>query len=132
MSEDRRRILEMLKNGKISVAEAEELLDATGGTPQGEPARKAKPKYLRVLVHDNEDNVDIRIPLQLVRSGIKLGAFIPGHARERMTRSLHEKGVDFDLSNLDPKAVEELIDGLADMSIDVGEASGETVRIFCE
>lgn len=133
MIEDRHRILEMLKQGKISIAEAEELLDATRVATEVEaPAQKAKPKYLRVAINDAEDRVDVRIPLQLVRSGIKLGAFIPRDAREKMTHALSEKGMDFDLSNLDPKAVEELIEGLADMSINVEEASGESVRIFCE
>lgn len=133
MTEDRHRILEMLKQGKISVSEAEELLDATRVAPEAEaPALKAKPKYLRVAVNDKDDRVDVRIPLQLVRSGIKLGAFIPKDARAKMTHALGEKGIDFDFANLDPKSIEELIDGLADMSINVEEASGESVRIFCE
>lgn len=132
MTEDRHRILEMLKQGKISVAEAEELLDATKTTPEAQsPAPKAKPKYLRVAVNDAEDQVDVRIPLQLVRSGIKLGAFIPRDAREKMTHALSEKGIDFDLSTLDPKAVEELIEGLADMSVNV-QSDCSSVRIFCE
>jgi len=132
MSEDRRRILEMLKQGKISVAEAEELLDATRTAPEVEvPAPKAKAKYLRVTVNDKDDKVDVRIPLQLVRSGVKLGAFIPKDARGKISEALSEKGVDFDLTNLDPKAVEELIEGLADMSVSV-EGDGESVRVYCE
>ena len=134
MNEDRHRILEMVKQGKISVTEAEELLDATGSAPEAEPQAaepKAKPKYLKVVVNDKDDRVNIRIPLGLIRSGIKLGAFIPKDARVKITEALNAKGVDFDLANLDSKGVEELIEGLADMNIDV-EGDGETVRIFCE
>ena len=133
MTEDRHRVLEMLKTGKISVAEAEELLDATRTAPESPAAEpKPKPKYLKVVVvNDKDDRVNIGIPLGLIRSGIKLGAFIPKEARVKITEALNAKGVDFDLANLDSRGVGELIEGLADMNINV-EGNGKSVRIFCE
>jgi len=136
MSEERRRILDMMKNGKITMDEAEELLDALAqqGTAVAgtEQAAKGKPRYLRVLVHDKEDNVDVRVPLQLLRAGIKLGALIPGDAQAKVTGALGEKGINFDLGNMDPKAVEELIEAIGDLSVSVSETNGTNVRVFCE
>jgi hypothetical protein len=49
MSEETRKVLEMLSSGKISVAEAEQLLRAVE-TPT--PAEKsAEPRYFRILVN---------------------------------------------------------------------------------
>ncbi|MHB0998136.1 MAG: SHOCT-like domain-containing protein [Armatimonadota bacterium] len=143
MSEDRIRILEMLKQGKITVDEAEQLLDAlqgqagTGDTQicstDTSAAGKPKPKYLRVVVDDNEDHVNIRVPLGLVRAGIKLGAFIPTEAQEKIQHSLSEKGLNIDLANMKADTFDTLIDSLSDLNIDVNEKDSNTVvRIFCE
>ena len=61
MTENRRQILDMLSEGKISVEEAESLLGlleqpasvATSGSDTG-AGRKSPPKYLRVVVEDGE------------------------------------------------------------------------------
>ena len=141
MNEDRRKILEMLKKGKISVAEAEDLLDATEAPTEGpasdEAAQaltpKAKPKYLRVLVEETggKEHVDIRVPLQLLRAGIKLGALIPQEARAKVTEALGEKGFNLDLSDIKPESVEELIQAMGELTVNVGDEDGK-VRIFCE
>jgi len=126
----------MMKNGKISMDEAEELLDALSerrtDLAKIEQSPKSKPRFLRVLVNDKEDVVDVRVPLQLLRAGIKLGALIPGDAQAKITGALDEKGISLDLSNVDPKALDELVDALGDLSVNVGESNGAKVRVFCE
>jgi hypothetical protein len=79
MSEERRRILAMVAEGKITVFEAEKLLDAVGdksssaATGASEPSRRGKLSFLRVEVKSaDNDNVNVRVPLNLVRAGIKL------------------------------------------------------------
>ncbi|MCA9727072.1 MAG: hypothetical protein KC729_05260, partial [Candidatus Eisenbacteria bacterium] len=48
-------------------------------------------KYLRILVHSEDgDDVNIRVPLQLVRAGLKLTTVLPQDAREK----IRESGVD--------------------------------------
>ena len=138
MNEDRRRILEMLKKGKISVAEADDLLDAveepteaTAAAVPSDAAPRAKPKYLRVLVEDGKDHVDVRVPLQLLRAGIKFTGFIPAEARQSVNAALSEKGINFDLSDINPAALEELLEAFGDLSVNVG-GDGEKVRVFCE
>lgn len=147
MSENRRQILEMLAQGKISADEAERLIAAlereparaaSGDTTETLPA-KPRPKYLRVLVealnhhshNGNPTKVNIRVPMQLLRAGVRLGALIPPQARERANEALREKGVNFDLNQIRPENLEALIEQINDLSIDVDEDHAK-VRIFCE
>lgn len=147
MSQERKQVLDMLAQGKITAEDAERLLDklaSLGSTPEGAadadagakpwdtgttppPAAKGKPKYLRVVVDGSDgDKVNIRVPLGLVRAGMKLRAVMPEHARERLER----KG--FDLNHLSELDGEELVDALRDLSVDVDSENGDKVRIFCE
>jgi hypothetical protein len=141
MGEDRKRILDLLAAGKINVDEAERLIAALGGdrsaTASDEiPVRKA-PKYLRVVVNssggfdEGPAKVNIRIPMQLLRAGVRLGALIPAQARAEVNRALREQGIPLDLSQIKPDNLESLIEQLGDFNVDVD--SGEaTVRVFCE
>ena len=135
MSEERKRILKMLAEGKISANEAEELLDALGKN-QGPTVSAAKdPKnikylYVKVLSSRN-DNVDIRVPLGLVRAGMRLKSFIPPHAMEHINNNMREHGMKFDLNNIKPDDIEELIKNLADMEINVKSKNGDAVRVYC-
>ena len=143
MSENRRRILEMLSGGKITPDEAERLIAALEKEPQaasaGAQAEPAKPKskYLRVLVEALDDHsgaptkVNIRVPMQLLRAGVKLSALIPPQARERANEALREHGVPFDLNQIKPENLEELIEQLNDLTVDVDE-DRTRVRVFCE
>ncbi len=142
MSEERTKILSMLKDGRISLAEAEELLDAiegskqTNGNKSEHIEKSGAPKYLRVVVtpgdgKPNGEKVNIRVPLQLIRAGVKLGSIIPDGAHRRVDHALREKGIGIDLKNLKSGDLESLIESLSDMSIDV-DSEDEKVRIFCE
>ena len=139
MSEERKKVLEMLSEGKISPEDAERLLDKLVRTdPDPDPvvedgpvavaiATRSKLKYLRVLVEGSDgENVNIRVPLALIRTGLKLGAMLPNDARD----ALDEHGVD--LSQLSSLQGDELIEALRDLRIDVDGDDGEKVRIFCE
>jgi len=77
MSEEKRIILEMVKEGKISVEEAEQLLDkANPSESVNDTAGIKKPdskKFIRVRVTE-EDKVkaNIKIPIGLAKVGLKL------------------------------------------------------------
>ena len=148
MNAHRQQILEMLAAGKITAEEAERLIAATEKEKSSGPAAngaestpRPKTKYLRVVVEDNGDegpiNVNIRVPLQLLRAGVKLASLVPPQARDRLNVAMSEHGVPFDLSQVKPENVDDLVDLLQDLTVDVNgnRASGETktkVRIFCE
>jgi hypothetical protein len=137
MSEERRQILEMLAQGKITAIEAEKLLDAIeepSAKPAGmdtSPTVKSRPKCLRLLVEDGDEHVDIRVPLQLFRAGIKLGGLIPKGAMTKVNDALEEKGVNFNLADFKLEDIEDLIDAFGDLKMEVN-GGDEKVRIFCE
>lgn len=143
MNEDRTRILEMLKQGKITVDEAEQLLDALKGraaedgmlSPNANAAIAAKPrpKYLRVVVDDDKDHVNIRVPMGLLRAGMKFSSFLPADAQSKIQTSLNEQGINIDLANIKPETFDTLIDSLSELDIEVSEKDKNgNVRIFCE
>ena len=143
MSENRKRILEMLANGRISAYEAERLLNALENGPIVDvtPARTfGTSKYLRILVEreperdgDEQTKVNIRVPLQLLRAGVKLKGLLPEDARDQMNEALREKGVDFDVNQFKVENLDEMLANLNDLSIDIDKKSRKAkVRIFCE
>ena len=144
MSEDRSRILNMLAEGKISAEEAERLLDALDSRPgsgasagpaiKGDPGPllEALPKYLYVKVNAaNGDNVDVKIPIALVRSGLKLTSLIPPQAMDQINDSMSEHGMSVDFSNLKPEDIDELVEALREMEVNVDSANGDKVRVYC-
>ncbi len=70
---ERMQILEMVEEGKISTAEAMELLDALGGNKQDITPKKDV-KWLKVLVKtmDDKPKVNVNIPIAFVDVGLKL------------------------------------------------------------
>ncbi len=134
MSENRRTILEMLAAGQITADEAERLLAAVEKQPSPENTEvKSKAKYLHVVVHDSDDSdVNIRVPMQLIRAGVKLASLVPSSARRHVDHALQARGVAVDLSQIKPEKLEEIIDHLDDLAVDVHDADGAKVRIFCE
>ena len=137
MSEERKRILSMLAKGKITEQEAEELLDAIGKQDDrtGAGSNEAKPKnfkYLYVKVTSGQDdNVDVRVPLGIIRAGMKLTSLIPPQAMEHINSAMHEKGMKFDFNSFKADDIEELIRNLADMEVNVKSKNGDTVRVYC-
>lgn len=141
MSEDRRRILDMLAQGKITVEEADKLLSAISepsgeSEPPKEGDKKEYPKYLRVVVEPGpesvmKEKVNIRVPFQLLRAGMRLASLIPGDVHGKIETHLKEKGVDIDLSKIKSDNLEELLIHLNELTVDV-DSKEEKVRIFCE
>jgi hypothetical protein len=142
MNEEKRKILEMLSQGKITVEEADKLLAAVAGPAteagNGGGADGSGPrawKYLRVQVEpgpgsEKGDKVNIRVPFKLIRAGLKFAAFVPQHAQGQVREALKEKGVDVDLSKITPQDLEDLVTNLDDLTVDVD--GRDKVRIFCE
>ncbi len=152
MNEHRRQILEMLSQGKITADEAERLItaldkgDGANASENGASTSVSRYKYLRILVdsdnagdpHQGPVRVNIRVPMRLLRAGVRLTGLIPPQAREHVNQALHLRGIPFDLSQIKPDNLEELIDLLNELTIDVdvnGRGRGDEkvkVKIFCE
>ncbi len=135
-NDSHKKILEMLSNGKITVEEATALLSKLQDTDtvdeeiietESGEVKKRAPRYLRVVVDSADgDKVNVRVPMSLLKTGIKLSALVPGNAAEQM--SSH----GFDLSQLSKLDGDELIEALSDLQVDVDSANGDKVRVFTE
>lgn len=80
---------------------------------------------ISVKTHDG-DNVNVRLPLALVRAGVKLTALLP----ESAVAALKEKGVNLDaMSELDS---DELMEALNELNINITTSDGDSVSICCE
>ena len=75
--------------------------------------------------------MNIRVPMAIMRGGMRLGAIIPGFGGERMKARLREQGIDLDLSKLEPAAIETMLNDLGEMNIDIDSGKAQ-VRITCE
>jgi SHOCT-like protein len=135
MNEQRKQILDMLAEGKITADEAERLIAALeeNEAATSPPPPKGKLKYLRVLVDDPGDStkVNVRIPVQLLRAGVKLASLVPDRALDQANGELERHGVPIDLKQLKPEQIEELIDQLGDMTIEVQDNDSK-VHVFFE
>lgn len=146
MDADRRSILDMLAAGKINADEAERLLGALDRSaapasappePGAYPSNRPKPKYLRVVVDTDEPGdggptkVNVRVPMQLLRAGVRLSSIIPPKAREEVNAALRREGVTFDVNQIKPENLEDLIEQLGELTVDVDQERTK-VRVFCE
>ncbi len=138
MSEERKKVLEMLAAGKITTDEAERLLDKLSSRPpsalpstETPPASAAtgalKPKYLRIVVDQpGRKEVNMRVPLSLIGSGRGLLAIMPKHVNERLA----EYGINAgSFTTLDS---DDLSQAIRELNVDVDKVGGKKVKIFCE
>lgn len=139
MSAERKKVLELLAQGKITADEAEKLLNKldslSGFTTEPESAASeskatdTKPlRYLRVEVEKpgSSDNVNVRIPLSFLRASAGLPVLLPRHVQERL--SAH--GID--IGSFSRLRGQELEKALQQLDVHVDESGGKKVRIFCE
>jgi hypothetical protein len=141
VNDERLDILQMLAEGKITAAEADRLLTALQrdrpphASAGSSVLPKGRPKYLRVLIDADDlgtpSRVNIRVPLQLLRAGVKLAALIPPQALGKANNELAKSGVPFDLTQLRPEQLEALIEHLDEVTVEIDQPDAK-VRIFCE
>ena len=137
MSEERRKILDMLSQGKVTPEEAEKLLDAVGSedfSSAGARETGKMPKYLyiRVLPKEgakNADQVKVTVPIALVKAGINFLNLLPKDARKDVQAAMEDKGIDFDLKNLGAEEMEALLGAIQELEVDV-ETAENTVKIY--
>ena len=137
----------MLAAGKVNAEQAERLISAldrdesNGATTAvaTQPRPTSKAKYLRVVVDGTQEGhplkVNVRVPLQLLRAGVRLSSLIPTQAQGAVNDALRKEGFSLDLSQIKPENIEELIDGLNELTVEVEAADGSDpikVRVFCE
>ena len=133
----------MLAEGKITLAEAEQLIDALEPAQPETPSiavsgPKPRPKYVRMVASwagtsddDGPGRINIRVPLQLLRAGVQLTSLIPPQALAKANAELSKRDVPIDLTELKPQHLEELIEQLDELTIDLDDPDSK-MQIFCE
>jgi len=122
LTEERMRILNMVKEGQITAEEAARLLEALKASGGAEPpdAGMSKPRWLRVRVTDRASGkakVNINVPVSLLDVGLKMGAhFAP------------------DVGGMDWQTIQAAVkDGVHGRILEVeDESDDERVEIFLE
>ena len=132
--EERRQVLEMLSQGKINVQEAEQLLQAVASPQDASSDRKVEPRYFRILVNKparegkKAEAVNIRVPMTVIRGGLRLGALFPGMLGKKIQL---DNGMELDLSKITYTDLEAMIKDIGELTVDVDGGDAQ-VRIRCE
>jgi hypothetical protein len=151
-TDDTRRILDMLSQGKITVDEADRLIKAVSAdrpaeTATADAATDARPRarWFRINIrkpasdqaHKPKD-VNIRVPISVVKGGMRLGAIIATFAGEKAAMRMKQRGLDLDLSTINGDLsrmngaeFEAFLKSLDDMNIEIDDGRS-TVRITAE
>ena len=147
---DTRRILDMLQEGKITVDEADRLIkavceppsDTVGADAATDPERV---RWIRINIQKSASdeghkakNVNIRVPIAIVKGGMRLGAIIGTFAGEKAARRMKAQGLDIDLakvssdlSQMNGPQFDEFLRSLNDTNIEIDDGKA-TVRITAE
>jgi hypothetical protein len=150
MSENHKKVLQMLADGKISVDEAQRLLTLVG--PVGEEENRQEkasqktrtlPRYIHIIVEPRpgvsgsdggphpHKKVNIRVPLNLIRAGMKFATLMPSETANHVDQAFKEKGLSFDIKKLKDEDLQELISALEESEINV-DNDRELIRIYSE
>jgi hypothetical protein len=138
MNQERLKVLEMLSQGKITAVEADQLLSTIESTSNaGHTSTKVNlqdPKFLRIVVENdsNGERVNVCVPFQMLRAGVRLAALIPKGLQSPINAALKESGMQIDLNAINLEELEELVNHLGQLTVDVENKTEGRVRVFCE
>ena len=142
MGNEAKRVLEMVAAGKITADEGERLLGALGlGAGQSAPPAPAEadspgPRFLKMEAGSTgkdgkDEGFRMRVPLDLLRAGIKLRALIPETKRDKINEKLRAKGIKGDIFEMSDGQIDTLIRTLGELEIEAGDSEGK-FRLYLE
>jgi hypothetical protein len=139
MSDETKRVLEMVAAGKITVDEGERLLGALGAgssAPLPPEADRPVPRFLKMEAggtdkDGNDEGFRMRVPLELIRAGIKMRALIPKTKRDKINEKLREKGIEGDVFEMSSDQIDTLIRSLGELELAAGDSDG-SFRLYLE
>ena len=131
MSEERKKILKMVAEGKLTADEADRLLGALKES-------KDKSKFFRVRVYDkgiDKPKVKVDIPVGVLRIASKIGAALKGVVPEGFKVDVHGKQISLD--EFTPEMIDQIIESLSDeerytIAQVTDEEKGEYVEVYIE
>lgn len=120
-TEERKKILAMLEEGKINSQEAMDLLDALKEDEAivFKKKKEESKKMVRIRIKSEDgDKVNVNLPIGLIKAGLKIGS--------KFDEKLDIEGVDFD-------EIMELIDeGHEGKIVDIQSEDGDIVEIYVD
>lgn len=139
MADEKMRILNMLSEGKITPDEAEKLLAALDKQTAPEAGgntllNSMENKNLYVKVEPKEgktsERVSIKVPFALLKAGLNIAGLIPPEAQDKINTSMSEKGMSFNLNDLAPENVKEIMTALEEFSVDI-DTDDSLIQVYC-
>ena len=146
VKEERKMILNLLKDGKIDVDEAERLLTALSipaadapvadGIAEQSKTQLQAPKRVKISVMENgKMKVNLRLPLSLLKLGLKLGKS-SGYVGSKLRQYESEEDVMNILQTIDvDEIVQNVSDGIITLPCTLIDGSfrlGEYVKVVLE
>ncbi|MCK8823803.1 SHOCT-like domain-containing protein [Fuchsiella alkaliacetigena] len=120
VSEEKRRVLDMLSAGKIDVSEAEKLLSALEEEVEVEKQFKGEAKHLRIKVdEEGENKVNINIPLSIAK-------VVMNFISDSVKKKLREKNIDLD------EVIQQIENAETTQKIVEVQDDGDKVEIYLE
>ena len=132
MSEEKKKILSMVAEGKLTPEEADRLLDALKDA-------RGKKRFFKVMVYakDNREKPKVRvnIPIAVLKLASKIGAAFKGVMPEGMKVNLHGKEITLD--EFTPEMIDGIVDSLGEedkfiLAEVTDEEKGEYVEVYIE
>jgi hypothetical protein len=132
MSEEKRKILNMVAEGKLTPEEADRLLDALKDA-------RGKKRFFKVRVYDKNNRekpgVKVNVPIAVLKLASKIGAAFKGVMPEGMKVNLHGKEITLD--EFTPEMIDGIVDSLGEedkfiLAEVTDEEKGEYVEVYIE
>ena len=140
MADEKMRILTMLSEGKITPDEAEKLLNAieTQASPSNSgmsllDSMENKNLYVQVDPKEGKssERVSVKVPFALLKAGLNIAGLIPKEAQDKINTSMNEKGLKFDLNDMDPKNIQEILTALEEFTVDI-DTDESSIQVYCK
>ncbi len=132
MSEEKKKILQMVAEGKLTPEEADRLLDAL-------KEASGRKRFLRIRVYDKNQSdkpkVKVNIPIAVLKLASRIGAAFKGVIPEGMKMNMHGKEIALD--ELTPEMIDSILESLGDeekfvLAEVTDEEDGEYVEVCIE
>ena len=132
MTEEKKRILKMLEDGKVTADEAERLIEAIEAQKE-EPEGRRKARWMRIKVQENgKAKVNINLPISLMKALLKItGKLNINFGGKSLQNTLKEQGINIESVEDLNKIIDEFGGEGPYKLVDV-EDGGDKVEILIE
>ena len=132
MSEEKKKILQMVAEGKLTPEEADRLLNALSEV-------HGKKRFFKIRVYEKNDRerprVKVNIPVAVLKIASRIGAAFKGIMPEGM--KVNMQGKEIALDEFTPEMIDSILDSLGDeekfiLAEVTDEEKGEYVEVYIE